>query len=144
MSPDRGGVFDTLVSLVRLGLGGRAASGRQYVSWIHDADFVRAVSWLIDHEETAGAVNLAAPNPLPNAEFMSAIRAAWGIPVGLPAARWMLEIGALAMRTETELLLKSRRVVPGRLAAAGFDFGFPDWRAAVTDLRRRYRARKRH
>ena len=139
MSPDKGGVFDTLVTLVRLGLGGRSASGRQYVSWIHDADFVRAVRWLIEHDTMAGAVNLAAPAPLPNAEFMRAIRKAWGMPVGLPAAKWMLEIGALAMRTETELLLKSRRVVPGRLLEAGFSFGYRDWPTAVRDLRSRWR-----
>ena len=140
MSPDRGGIFDTLLGLVRVGLGGTSASGRQFMSWIHDADFVRAIRWLIDHEEIAGAVNLAAPQPLPNAEFMRALRDAWGMPVGLPAARWMLAVGALAMRTETELVLKSRRVVPGRLMAAGLAFDFPDWPAAARDLCDRWRA----
>jgi uncharacterized protein (TIGR01777 family) len=140
MSPDRGGVFDTLLGLVRLGLGGRAASGRQYVSWIHDADFVRAVQWLMEREEIVGAVNLAAPGPLPNAAFMRAIRSAWGMPVGLPATSWMLEVGALAMRTETELVLKSRRVVPARLVGAGFAFRFPDWPTAAQDLCARWRA----
>jgi uncharacterized protein (TIGR01777 family) len=134
MSPDRGGIFDTLLGLVRLGLGGRAASGRQYISWIHDADFVAAIRWLLGHEEVVGAVNLAAPHPLPNAEFMRALRAAWGMPVGLPSTAWMLEVGALVLRTETELVLKSRRVVPGRLTAAGFTFEFPDWPAAARDL----------
>jgi hypothetical protein len=134
MSPDRGGIFDTLLALVRRGLGGTSGNGRQYVSWIHDADFVRAMRWLIEHEETDGAVNVAAPNPLPNAEFMRALRDAWGARIGLPATRWMLEIGALLMRTETELVLKSRRVVPGRLLAAGFDFEFPEWPAAARDL----------
>lgn len=135
MSPDRGGVFDVLLSLVRRGLGGKAGDGRQYVSWIHHADFVRAIEWLIAHEDVEGAVNLAAPNPLPNAEFMRALREAWGIRVGLPASRWMLELGAaLVLRTETELVLKSRRVVPGRLAEAGFSFDFPDWPQAARDL----------
>ena len=139
MSPDRGGVFDTLLGLVRIGLGGRAGSGRQYVSWIHDADFVRAVSWLLEHADLAGAVNLAAPTPLPNAEFMRVLRTAWGMPIGLPATEWMLAIGAMLMRTETELVLKSRRVVPSRLVEAGFEFQFAEWPAAARDLCHRWR-----
>ncbi len=138
MSPDRGGTFDILLTLVRWGLGGRAGSGKQYVSWIHDADFARAVEWLIVHEELEGPVNLAAPNPLPNAEFTRALRQAWGIGWGLPAREWMLEIGAIFMRTETELVLKSRRVVPSRLLASGFAFQFPDWKEAARDLCRRW------
>jgi NAD dependent epimerase/dehydratase family enzyme len=138
MSPDRGGVFDTLLRLVRWGLGGASGDGRQYVSWIHDRDFVRAVYWLIDHD-LAGPVNLAAPHPLPNAEFMRALRDAWGIGFGLPAARWMLEVGAFALRTETELILKSRRVVPGRLLESGFTFHFRTWPDAAADLCRRWR-----
>ena len=139
MSPDRGGIFDTLLRLVRFGLGGAAGSGRQYVSWIHDQDFVRAVSWLIEHGEVDGPVNLAAPHPLPNAEFMRALRRAWGVPFGLPAAEWMLEVGAVFLRTETELVLKSRRVVPGRLLESGFAFRFPGWAEAAADLCRRWR-----
>lgn len=138
MSPDRDGVFDALLWLVRFGLGGRAGDGRQYVSWIHDTDFVRAIYWLISHEQISGAVNLAAPNPLPNADFMRLLRQAWGIRVGLPATAWMLEIGALFLRTETELILKSRRVVPGRLLEAGFTFRFPEWEEAAVDLCRRW------
>ena len=134
MSPDRGGVFATLVGLARLGLGGRAGDGRQFVSWIHESDFIAAVRWLIAHEEIAGIVNVASPNPLPNAEFMRVLRHACGVPFGLPASKWMLEIGALLMRTETELILKSRRVVPTRLLNAGFTFAFPDWPAAARDL----------
>jgi hypothetical protein len=139
MSPDRGGVFDTLLGLVRRGLGGRAGSGRQYVSWIHEADFVRAVRWLIDRDDLSGAFNLAAPHPLPNADFMRELRAAWGARLGLPASEWMLALGALFLRTETELILKSRRVVPGRLLASGFAFDFPAWSDAARDLCRRWR-----
>ncbi len=134
MSPDRGGVFATLVRLARLGLGGRAGDGRQFVSWIHAVDFVAAVRWLIAHEEIEGVVNVASPNPLPNAEFMRVLRGACGVPFGLHAASWMLELGALFMRTETELILKSRRVVPARLLDAGFDFRFPKWPDAARDL----------
>jgi uncharacterized protein len=142
MGPRRGGVFDTLLGLVRRGLGGRSGDGRQFVSWIHEDDFVRALFWLIEHEEVDGAVNLASPNPLPNADFMRALREAWGIRVGLPATEWMLEIGAAVLRTETELILKSRRVIPGRLLAAGFDFEHPEWPAAAADLCRRWRDRR--
>ena len=134
MSPDPGGVFETLLTLVRRGLGGKAGDGRQYVSWIHHVDFVRSVRWLIDRESFEGPVNLAAPNPLPYADFMRAFREAWGISFGLPATRWMLEIGALLMGTETELVLKSRRVVPGRLLQEGFSFEFPAWPEAARDL----------
>jgi uncharacterized protein len=138
MSPDPGGVFDVLLGLVRWGLGGTAGNGRQYVSWIHEHDFVRAVSWLIEHDEIEGPVNLAAPNPLPNADFMRMLRQAWGISFGLPAPAWLLEIGAVFLRTETELVLKSRRVIPGRLLRAGFAFEFPDWPEAAADLYQRW------
>lgn len=140
MSPDAGGIFSVLLGLVRKGLGGSAGGGRQFVSWIHDADFVRALDLLIADERFEGPVNLAAPGPLPYAEFMGELRRAAGVPVGLPATRLMLEIGAFFMRTETELVLKSRRVVPGRLLEAGFTFEFPDWSAAAVDLVRRARA----
>jgi hypothetical protein len=143
MSPDRGGVFDTLLGLVRCGLGGASGDGRQYVSWMHDRDFVRAVYWLVDHPELAGPVNFAAPNPVPNREFMRPLRTAWGARFGLPATNWMLEIGARLMRTETELILKSRRVVPGRLIQSGFEFQFPTWAEAAADLCRRWRERRR-
>src|SRR5581483_5460556 len=134
MSPDRGGAFDTLLGLVRRGLGGPHGDGRQFVSWIHDTDFARAIEFLIAHEELSGVVNVASPNPLPNAEFMRALRDAWGARIGLPAPVWLIEIGAWAMRTESELVLKSRRVVPGRLSAAGFEFVYPDWADAAKDL----------
>ncbi|MFD8912709.1 TIGR01777 family oxidoreductase [Streptomyces sp. NPDC059575] len=134
MSPDRGGVFDVLSRLVRLGLGGPVAGGAQYVSWIHDEDFVRAVEFLIARDDIAGPVNLASPAPLPHRDFMRALRTAWGVPLGLPATRWMAELGAFALRSDTELLLKSRRVVPGRLSAAGFAFEWPEWEKAATSL----------
>jgi hypothetical protein len=139
MSPDHGGVFDVLLGLVRVGLGGSVGGGRQYVSWIHDQDFIRAIVWLIEHEDLAGAINLAAPVPLPQGEFMRILRAAWGMPLGVPATKWMSEIGALALGTETELVLKSRRVTPGRLLQSGFHFQFPTWEAAAQDLCQRWR-----
>jgi uncharacterized protein (TIGR01777 family) len=140
MSPDCGGVFDVLLGLVRRGLGGASGDGRQYVSWIHDEDFIRAIYQLIEHDELEGPVNVASPNPLPNAAFMAALRHAWGIRFGLPASAWMLEVGALFLGTETELVLKSRRVVPGRLLASGFEFRHPRWPEAATELCERWRA----
>jgi uncharacterized protein (TIGR01777 family) len=139
MSPDRGGVFDAFQWLVRRGLGGRIGDGKQFVSWVHDRDFVRAVEWLIIHPELNGPVNVAAPHPVPNAEFMQALRAAWGIRIGLPSPTWLLELGTRAIRTESELVLKSRRVVPGKLLASGFRFEFPTWPEAAKDLCDRWR-----
>jgi uncharacterized protein (TIGR01777 family) len=140
LSPDRGGIFDTLLRLVRCGLGGPMGDGRQYVSWIHHEDFVRALYWLIDHEFFEGPVNVASPNPLPNEDFLRALRKAWGCSVGLAATEWMLEVGAFFLRTETELILKSRRVIPARLLASGFSFQFPTWPEAARDLCRRWRS----
>jgi uncharacterized protein len=139
MSPDRGGPFDYLLRLVRWGLGGSHGDGRQFVSWIHDRDFVRAIYWLIAND-LAGPVNLAAPRPLPNVEFMRELRNAWGIRIGLPATKWMLEVGTLLMRSESELVLKSRRVVPGRLLVSGFEFQFSRWAEASQDLCHRWRS----
>jgi uncharacterized protein (TIGR01777 family) len=138
MSPEEGGAFDILLRLVRLGLGGRTGSGRQYVSWVHYEDLVRAVFWLIDHGEMEGPVNIAAPNPLPNATFMRSLREAWGRGFGLPAAEWMLEIAMFFLKSESELVLKSRRVVPGRLLEKGFAFQFSNWPEAARDLCRQW------
>jgi NAD dependent epimerase/dehydratase family enzyme len=124
--------------LVRFGLGGAAGSGEQFVSWVHEADFVRAVEHLLAAEDVEGVVNVAAPSPLANSDFMRALRAAWGKRFGLSASEWMLEFGAVFLRTETELILKSRRVVPGRLLDRGFRFVFPEWPAAARDLVRRW------
>ncbi|MEU5090499.1 DUF1731 domain-containing protein [Streptomyces sp. NPDC021356] len=140
MSPDRGGVFDVLLRLARLGLGGPVAGGAQYVSWVHDHDFVRAVLFLAGREDIEGPVNIAAPAPVPQRTLMRVLRTAWGVPVGLPATRWMAEAGAFVLRSDTELLLKSRRVVPGRLLDAGFAFDHPQWPEAAVDLVRRMRA----
>lgn len=130
----RNSVFPVLRRLTRVGLGGRQGSGKQFVSWIHQSDFCRAIEWIILHEELEGAVNICAPNPLPNAEMMKLFREACGAPFGLPATDWMLEIGAFFLRTETELILKSRRVIPEKLTQSGFKFRFPFFRSALEDL----------
>jgi uncharacterized protein len=135
--PSRGGALEILIRLVRFGLGGSAGDGQQFVSWIHADDFVRSILWIIDHPELEGVVNVAAPNPLPNRQFMAALRQAAAVPFGLPATSWMLEIGAFLLRTETELILKSRRVVPTRLLQSGFTFLHPTWPEAARDLVRK-------
>lgn len=134
MSPDPGGVFSVLSRLVRLGLGGPVAGGAQYVSWLHHRDWLRALDFLIAREDLSGPINLCSPHPLPYRDFMATLRKAWRQPIGLPATRWMLEIGAFFLRTESELVLKSRRVLPARLLAAGFEFQFPQWPEAALDL----------
>jgi len=140
-SPTPGNAFEAFINLVRFSLGGKQGNGRQYVSWIHETDFARAVEFLIDHEEFEGAVNLASPNPIPNWEFMEILREAYGMPNGFPAPALAIEIGAFFLRTESELVLKSRRVVPGRLLDAGFEFEFPMWPEAADDLVRQWKNR---
>jgi NAD dependent epimerase/dehydratase family enzyme len=127
-------VFDVLAGLTRLHLGGAIAGGRQFVSWIHERDFTRSVEFLIGRDDIKGPVNLTAPAPVPQTEFMATLRAALGKRLGVPASKWMVEIGAVFMRTDTELILKSRRVVPKRLLDAGFKFDFETWEAAAIEL----------
>ncbi len=134
MSPDKGGVFSVLSGLVRAGLGGTEGDGKQYVSWVHDLDYCRITDYLIAHDDISGPVNITAPNPLPNWQFMRALRNAWRAPIGLPAYNWMLEIGAVFLRTETELILKSRRAVPTKLLQHGYQFAHPTWPEAAQDL----------
>jgi uncharacterized protein len=134
MAPGSGGAFQTLYNVARLGLGGRIGDGRQFVSWIHDSDLVRATRWLIEREDMTGTVNLASPNPLPYSDFMRALRRACGMPLALPATKWMIEIAMWVLQSESELILKSRRIVPGRLLGKGFSFEYPEWPAAAGDL----------
>jgi uncharacterized protein (TIGR01777 family) len=139
MSPAAGSAFDVLLGLVRLGLGGALGNGKQFVSWIHEADFVRAIDHLAKNEHITGRVNVTSPEPLPNEEFMRELRFAWGTRFGLAAPRPILEIGAFLLRTESELVLKSRRVVPRRLLEDGFRFQFTNWSEAAKDLINRWR-----
>ena len=139
MSHDRDGIFDYLLWLTRVGLGGKAASGKQYISWIHYIDYINAIKFLIENTEISGVVNIASPNPIPNQQFMAQLRKSWGTRLGLPIYEWMLEIGAVFLQTESELVLKSRRVIPGRLSDAGFKFKYGDWQSASIDLVSRWR-----
>jgi uncharacterized protein len=142
MDANKDGVFDTLLRLVRFGLGGTNGNGQQFISWMHEHDFTQAITFLLEHRELSGAINLASPNPLPNAEFMRILRKAYGMPIGLPSPDWLLEIGAFVLQTETELLLKSRRVIPKRIIEAGFTFEFADWEKAAANLLEQWRKNK--
>jgi uncharacterized protein (TIGR01777 family) len=134
MSADPGSVFFVFASLARKFLGGRLGDGKQFVSWIHELDFARAVSFLIEHEDISGAVNICSPNPLPQAEFARIIRESVKVPFGIPAPAIMVELGTRLMKTESELVLKSRRVVPSILLQNGFKFDFPKWEKAAACL----------
>ena len=132
MTPQRGSAFQLLLRHIRLGFG-RFGDGRQYMSWIHEHDFARAVEWLLAND-IDGPVILAAPRPLPNAEFLKVLREEWGSHLAIPSAGVILEIGAFLVRTEPELVLKSRRVFPARLLEHGFTFDYPNWAQAAHDL----------
>jgi uncharacterized protein (TIGR01777 family) len=137
MSPDRGGIFSVLTRLARVGVGPQG-DGRQFVSWIHEHDFVAAVKFLIARDDLTGVFNLCAPQPLPNRDFMAALQRAVGRRLSVPVPVWALELGTFFLRTETELILKSRRVVPGRLLKEGFSFRHPDWTTAAAELVHRW------
>jgi hypothetical protein len=141
LGPAPGSAFAVLSNLVRLSLGGRQGNGHQFVCWIHEADYARAVEFLIAHEELQGPINMAAPSPLSNRDFMAALRWAWDVPNGLPAPSLAIKLGALLMRTESELVLQSCRAVPGRLLEAGFTFEFAEWAEAAEDLVRQWKNR---
>ncbi|BAU52090.1 TIGR01777 family oxidoreductase [Mucilaginibacter gotjawali] len=127
-------VFPRLLNLVKLGLGGKQGDGKQYVSWVHELDAARSTEWLADHTELEGVFNCTAPYPVKNAELMKVIRNINGNLFGLPAPKWLLEAGAIFIGTETELILKSRWVLPKRLMDAGFKFEFRQVKDAVSEI----------
>lgn len=130
----KGGALKPLTVFAKTGLGGPQGRGDQYVSWVHEKDFVSIIDFIIAHEEIQGVYNLAAPNPIPNKEFMKILRQIHKVRVGMPMPAWLLTAGALLIRTEPELVLKSRRVVPTKLLASGYRFHFADIRSSLTDL----------
>ena len=129
-----GGAFPVMARLARFGLCTPQGSGQQWVSWLHIQDFCRAVEFLANASSLSGPVNLCAPHPLPNREFNALLCRYLRPPLRLPQPRWLLEVGAFVLRTETELILKSRKVYPERLVAAGFQFDFPGCGAAMAEL----------
>lgn len=140
MSAEKGGAFDHMARIARRWLGGRIGDGKQYISWIHEEDLARAVLFLIEHEELSGPVNLSSPSPMPNAEFNATLRQAMGIKIGLPVPQPILELGMWFRKSDSELVLKSRRVIPGKLTRAGFKFDFETWTKASADLAKRWKA----
>ena len=128
------GAFPRLLNLVKLGIGGKQGDGEQYVSWIHEQDAARSVEWLMDHSEIAGIINCTSNEAIKNSVLMTTIRKTYGMPFGFPAPAWLLEIGAKIIGTETELILKSRWVKPGRLLESGFKFQYEKIEEAVHDL----------
>ncbi len=131
-----GGAFPVMARLARRGLSTPQGNGRQWVSWLHIADFCRAVEFLATQPAAVGAFNLCAPHPLTNRDFTGLLRQELRPWLQLPQPKWLLEIGAFVLRTETELILKSRKVYPQRLLEAGFAFDFPACEIAVRDLLR--------
>jgi uncharacterized protein (TIGR01777 family) len=129
-----GGAFPVMARLARFGLCTPQGSGQQWISWLHIRDFCQAVEFLANADELSGPVNLCAPHPLPNRDFNALLCQHLRPPLKLPQPRWLLEIGAFVLRTETELILKSRKVYPERLLAAGFQFEYPRCEAAVREL----------
>lgn len=132
-----GGAMVPLLRLARLGLGGRQGDGRQYVSWLHIDDFCEIVSTVIEGRLQGDLYNCASPYPVPNSDFMKAIRNAvggFGSLVGLPTPESLLKVGAWTIRTETELILKSRKVVPQNLQEEGFIFNYPQIGAALAEI----------
>jgi uncharacterized protein (TIGR01777 family) len=118
-----GGAFIPLKNLAKFGFGGKQGKGNQFVSWIHEEDFANAVDFIIEKEIT-GVINVVSPEPIPNADFMQKLRKAVGFPFGIPVNTFLLKIGSFIIRTEAELVLKSRNVIPKRLLENGFEFKF--------------------
>jgi uncharacterized protein (TIGR01777 family) len=128
------GAFPRLLNLVKAGMGGQQGDGEQYVSWIHQQDAAQCTEWLLDHENLEGVFNCTAPVAIKNKDLMHTIRKAYGVPFGLPAPQWLLEAGAIIIGTETELILKSRWVIPKRLLDAGYVFQFIEAAHAIHDI----------
>ncbi|AZA55399.1 TIGR01777 family oxidoreductase [Chryseobacterium sp. G0201] len=131
---NNGGAFPKLKLITKLGLGGKQGRGKQNVSWIHIDDFCKAIQHIIDNENMSGVINVTAPNPLSNEEFMMKLRKEMKIPFGLNALVWQLEIASIFLKTETELLLKSRNVYPEKLIKTGFEFSYPNIENAFKNL----------
>lgn len=129
-----GGVMIPYLTLCKFGLGGKQGSGKQLYSWVHIEDVCRVVEWMWKHTDEEGVYNVSAPNPVNNKTFMQTVRKITGHQFGLPAFEWMLKIGAAVIGTETELLLKSRWVLPTKLQQKGFEFKYPVLEEAIKSI----------
>ncbi len=131
------GLIPRLKNMIFAGFGGKQAGGNQYVSWIHDIDFCRLIEWVTEHREISGTFNATAPVPVQNRMMMRVLRKIYGVPFGLPMPLWLMEIGAILIGTETELVLKSRWVIPKKLTEAGFTFLYPQFKEAALEIVKR-------
>ncbi len=129
-----GGVMTPYFNLVKFGLGGQQGNGRQMYSWVYIEDTCRMIDWISEHPELEGTYNCCSPNPVPNKEFMQTLCKATGHKIALPAYTWMLKIGATLIGTETELILKSRWVLPTKILQTGFQFRYPLLKDAIKDI----------
>jgi uncharacterized protein len=129
-----GGILIPYFNLLKFGLGGRQGNGKQMYSWVHIEDTCRMIEWIYEHPGIEGTYNCCSPNPVSNKEFMKLLRNATGKSIGLPAFKWMLKIGARLIGTETELILKSRWVLPTRILETGFEFKYPFLKEALEDI----------
>ena len=129
-----GGAFPALLKLTKMGFGGKQGDGKQMISWIHEEDFARAVNFVIQQNEISGVINVVAPKPVHNKEFMQLLRKETSAPFGLPMGKTLLKIGAKIIRTEPELILKSRNVIPKRLEENEFQFKYPSLNEALENL----------
>ncbi len=129
-----GGALQPLKAITRMGFGGRQGPGNQYISWIHERDFIQIVGFMMTHPEASGVYNVTSPNPVTNMQFMATLRKALKVSIGLPMVKSLLEFGSAIVRTEPELVLKSRRVVPKRLLEAEYKFKYTDLDKAIEDL----------
>jgi uncharacterized protein len=129
-----GGVMTPYRNLVKFGLGGNQGNGKQMFSWIHVEDLFQIVLFLKDRKDLSGVFNCSSPAPVSNDEFMNTLRKTMGVPFGLPSPKWMLEIGSILIKTETELVLKSRWVLPERLQREGYTFVYPTLDKTLQDI----------
>ena len=129
-----GGALIPFKNLVRSGLGGIQGDGRQMFSWLHEEDLFEIIQFIRSNDGITGALNCSAPNPLSNREVMAVLRQAFHMPFGLPLPGWLLTIGAWLIRTEPELLLKSRWVIPTRLLKLGYRFKYSTLTEALANL----------
>jgi len=129
-----GGAFPPLLNLTKMGFGGKQGNGKQMISWIHEEDFVRAVNYIIQQQEISGIINVVAPKPVTNEKFMQLLRKETGAPFGLPMGKTLLKIGASIIKTEPELILKSRNVIPKRLEENGFQFKYKSLKETLENL----------
>ncbi|MCB1156351.1 MAG: TIGR01777 family protein [Leptospiraceae bacterium] len=129
-----GGALPSLIQLSKLGLGGKMGRGEQFISWIHEEDFARIIDWLITQNKIEGIINCTSPHPEKNVDFMKALRTIFHIPFSIPSPEFLIHIGSFFLRTEPELILKSRKVFPLRLLESGFQFKYPNLREALEEI----------